>query len=52
MLAGDLADRIAHVAGIQAKILLIFPPRNFRTLDGDLSQRPIQQLWSRGGWRR
>jgi len=44
MLAGDLADRIAHVAGIQAEILLIFPPRNFRTLDGHLSQRPIQQF--------
>ena len=44
MFAGDPANRIAHVAGIQAEILLIFPPRNFRTLDGHLSQRRIQQL--------
>jgi hypothetical protein len=44
MLAGDPADRIAHVASIQAEILLIFPPRNFRALDGHLSQRPVQQL--------
>lgn len=44
MLAGDLADRIAHVAGIQAEILLIFPARNFRPRDGYLSQRLIQQL--------
>ena len=44
MFAGDLADRIAYVASIQAEILLVFPPRNFRTPDGDLSQRPIQQL--------
>ena len=44
MLTGDLADRIAHIASIQAEILLIFPPRNFRARDGYLSQRPIQQL--------
>ena len=44
MLAGDLADRIAHVAGIQAEILVAFPSRNLRALDDDLSQGPIQQL--------
>lgn len=44
MLAGDLADRIARVASIQAGILLGFPPRDFRTLEHNLSQRPIQQL--------
>ncbi len=44
MFAGDLADRKAYVASIQAEILLVFPPRNFRSRDGDLSQRPIQQL--------
>ena len=26
MLAGDLAYRIAHVASIEAEILLVFPP--------------------------
>src|ERR1035438_4257935 len=44
MLAGDLADRIAHVAGIQAEILVVFPSRNFRTLDDDLIQGLIEQL--------
>lgn len=44
MPAGDLADRIAHVSSVQAEILLIFPPRNVRTPDGYLSQRPIQQF--------
>jgi len=44
MLACDPADRIAHVAGIQAEILVVFPSRNFRALDDDLSQGPIQQF--------
>ena len=42
MRAGDLADRIAYVASVQAEILVIVPPRDFRTLDDNLSQRPIQ----------
>jgi hypothetical protein len=44
MLAGDLADRIARLARIQAEILVVFPSCNFRTLNDDLSQSPIQQL--------
>lgn len=44
MLVGNLAGRISHVAGIQAEILLVFPPRNLRTLNDDLNQRLIQQL--------
>jgi len=44
MLAGNLAGRIAHVAGIQAEILVVFPSCNFRAPDDDLSQGPIQQL--------
>ena len=44
MLGGNLADRIAHVAGIQAEILVVFPARNLRALDDDVSQGPIQQL--------
>lgn len=42
MTAGDLADRITHIASIQAEILVIVPPRNFRTLDHYLCQRSIQ----------
>lgn len=44
MFPGDLADRIAHVACIKAEILVVFPPSDFRTRNGDLCQRPIQQL--------
>lgn len=44
VLAGDLADRIAYVTSIQAEILLVFPSCDFRSLNDDLSQRPIQQL--------
>ena len=43
MLACDLADRIAYVAGIQAEILLT-TPRGLRTRDRDLSQGSIQKL--------
>jgi hypothetical protein len=42
MLARDLADRIAYVASVQAKILLVFPTRDFRTFDDDPGQRRIQ----------
>ena len=44
MLAGDFADRIAHVSSIETEILVVFPSRNFRALDHDLCQGPIQQL--------
>ena len=44
VLAGDLVDRVAHVAGVQAEILLGFPSRDLRPLDDDLSQGPVQQL--------
>lgn len=44
MLAGDLADRIAHVAGIQAQILLVLPTCDFRPRNHDLSQSPVQQF--------
>ena len=42
MPARDLADRIAYVVSVQAKILLVFPTRDFSTFDDDPGQRRIQ----------
>jgi len=44
MFARDLADGVADIARIKAKILLVAPRLDFRTLDHDLGQGPIQQL--------
>ncbi len=44
MPAGDPADWVADIAGIQTEILLVVPSRDFRTLHHDPSQCPIQKL--------